>query len=90
MNDGPSISQKLKLKLKGNDEEKLDIFTDALLDAAIAKNTTAMKIVVDLVEPTKQPEPEPPRQMTDEELIEALDQFAVRIAAKRDQPETRS
>ncbi len=90
MTDDPSISKKLKLKLKGNDEQKLDLFTDALLEAAIAKNTTAMKIVVDLVEPTKQPEPEPPKQMTDEELVEALDQFVVRIAAQRDQPQTRS
>lgn len=90
MTDDPSISKKLKLKLKGNDEQKLDLFTDALLDAAINKNTTAMKIVVDLVEPNKQPEPEPPRTMTDEELLEAMDQFVDRVAAKRDQPQTRS
>jgi hypothetical protein len=89
MNDAVSIAQRLRLKLRGNDSQKLDQLTDALLDAAIAKNTTAMKIVVDLIEPPKAEEPKR-EPLTDEELLERLDQFADRIAARRDQPQTRS
>jgi hypothetical protein len=85
-----SISKKLKSLLKEGDEAKLDKFADALLDLAIEKNTTAMKLVVDLVEPVKQPAPEAPRELTDEELFERMDQFVERYAARRDQPKARS
>jgi hypothetical protein len=88
--DEVSISKKLKIKLKEKDEARLDEFAEALLKSAIEKNATAMKLVVDLVEPPKQPAQEEPRQLTDEELYERMVQFAERYAARRDQPKARS
>ena len=86
MIDAVSIAQRLKIKLRG---PKLDELVDALIDLSIAKNTTAIKILVDLIEPPKVTEPE--RQpLTDEELLERMDQFFDRVAARRDQPQTRS
>ncbi|MEX2244804.1 MAG: hypothetical protein WD716_13285 [Fimbriimonadaceae bacterium] len=85
-----SISKKLKTKLKEKEEARLDEFAEALLDLAIEKNTTAMKLVVDLVEPPKQPAQEEPRQLTDEELLDRLHHFVERVAARRDQPKARS
>ena len=90
MTGGLSIAKALKAKLNGDNAAKLDRFAEALLDAAFDKNTTAMKLVVDLVEPPKQVEQEEPRELTDDELMEVLGQFAARIDARRDQPKARA
>lgn len=82
MIDEVSIADRLRIKLAANESERLDSFAEALLGAAINKNTTAMKLVVELVEPTKPKEAEP-RTMTDEELLEGLARFVERTGAHK-------
>lgn len=51
MTDAVSLATSLKKKLAANDQQRLDSLAEALLESAINKNTTAMKLVVELVEP---------------------------------------
>lgn len=69
----PSITAALKHELVAEDGAKLTKFARSLLDLAIDKNTAAMKLVVDLVEPDRKQEQE--RRLTDEELLERLDRL---------------
>jgi hypothetical protein len=76
-----SVSESLRLKLQG---ESLDKFTDALIDAATTKqNSTAMKIVVDLVEPDKKDQKE--ETVTDAQLAQLVAEFVERRAEERAQ-----
>ena len=68
----PSLANKLKEKLAQNDGAELTLITNALIESA-KENVTAMKIVVDLIEPDRKQEQE--RRLTDEELLEMLDRL---------------
>jgi hypothetical protein len=69
----PNITAALKHELVTEDGAKLTLFAKSLVDLAIDKNTAAMKLVVDLVEPDRKQELE--RRLTDEELLERLDRL---------------